>query len=336
MTDLAPIPDAVPARRDDTVLPGTADRLRDSVPANTDRSYRQAWATFTAWCGTNNREPLPTTAVTLADYVAHLCDRDLAPSTIKHDMGVISAWNQGAGYPQLGKATTKAANLILRGYRRNRSAAGRRTKEAPPVTRDRLRAMSAACDPTTLAGKRDRLLLVVGWALAGRRSELAALRIGDIAVGDGDLDILIRSSKTDKDAQGETVNVPAGEHVDTDPVGLLQDWLAALAEHGADATTGPLFRAVTATGKLYRHGSLSPDGIHNIVRRAAARAGLPNASTYSGHSLRAGFATQAANDGIPQAHWARHGRWLPTSPVPTQYVRRADKKRDNPLRKMGL
>jgi integrase len=336
MNDLVRANPPSPARRDDTVLPGTADRLRESIPANTERSYRQTWATFAIWCQQRDRKPLPTSAVLLADYVAHLCDLDRAPATIQHAMGVISAWNQGAGHPQLGKDVTKAANLILRGHRRQ---TGRRVKEAPPVTRDRLRAMSAACDPTTLAGKRDRLLLVTGWVLAARRSELAALRIADVQVTEDGLEILIRSSKTDKDSVGEVVHVPAGEHVDTDPVGLFRAWLSALAAVGAcvdGEAAGPLFRAVTSRDTLYRHGSLSADGIHNVIRRAATRAGLPDADHYSGHSLRAGFATQAATDGIPQAYWARHGRWLPTSPVPMKYVRQADKKRDNPLRKMGL
>jgi integrase len=196
--------------------------------------------------------------------------------------------------------------------------------------------MSAACDPGTLAGRRDRLVLVIGWALAGRRSELASLRIEDITVGADDLDVLIRSSKTDHDALGETVNVPAGEHTDTDPVGLLAAYLATLADRGVDTTAGPLFRAVTKSDKLYRQPRLSAHALNAIVQRAALRAGLRNASTYSFHSLRAGFATQAAQDGIPQSIWARHGRWEPTSPVPAKYVRQADRKRDNPLRKMGL
>lgn len=339
--DLVPTGQPDPARRDDTVSASTADRIRESVPANTVRSYEQAWRAFDTWCEANGRVPLPTSGAVLADYVAHLCDLDRAPNTIAHAMGVISAWNQGAGYPQLGKDVTKAANLVLRGHRRARADAGHRVQEAPPITRTRLRQMSAACDPETLAGKRDRLLLVIGWALAGRRSELAALRIEDVQIGDDDLDIVIRSSKTDKDAIGEIVNIPAGEHVDTDPVGLFRDYIAALAAAGAFAdtngvATGPLFRAVTARNRLYRHGSLSADAIHDLVRRAAQRAGLPNAGSYSGHSLRAGFATQAAMDGIPQSIWARHGRWNPTSPIPAKYVRNVDRKQNNPLRKMGL
>lgn len=334
-TDLAPVSLAAPARPDDMVLPGTAERIARGVPKNTSRSYERAWRGFVTWCQANRHDHLPASPTTLADFAAHLCDLGRSPATIKHDLAVVSKHHQMAGFPK-GAPNVTAANLVLRGYRADRAEEGQREKEAPPITRDRLRQMSAACDPATLAGKRDRLLLVIGWALAGRRSELAALRIEDITVGAHELDALIRSSKTDKDSAGELVNIPAGEHVDTDPVGLLIAWLAALAERGEDAASGRLFRAVTQHDRLYRHAALRAAGIHEVVRRAAQRAGLPNAHLYSGHSLRAGFATQAANDGIPQSIWAEHGRWEKTSPVPAKYVRRADRKRDNPLRKMGL
>lgn len=334
MTDLVPTTPVVPVHRGDVVLPGTADRIIAGIPENTQRSYREAWRQFTDWCANTGRPPLPTNAATLANFTAHLCDQHKAPATIAHRIAVIRQHHNMAGHR--GQPDTEAATLILRGYRRNYAGTGQRTKEAPPITRERLRAMSGACDPNTLTGKRDRLLLVTGWALAGRRSELAALRIEDVRVADDELDILIRSSKTDKDSLGETVDVPAGEHVDTDPVGLLNDWLTALNDVGVDPTTGPLFRAITRNDRLYRYGSLSAAAINGIVRRAAIRAGLPNAQLYTAHSLRAGFATQASSDGIPMSIWAEHGRWVKTSPVPAKYVRRADRKRDNPLRKMGL
>lgn len=347
MTDLVPIPDAVPARRDDTVLPGTADRIRDGIPANTTRSYERVWRQFTEWCTANGRASLPASAATMADYTAHLCDQERAPSTIGHDMAAIAKRHRLAGHPK-GVPDMEAANLVLRGHRTSRAKAGRIQKEAPPITRDRLRLMSAAQDRDTLLGRRNRLMLVIGWALAGRRSELAGIQIEDITVADDGLDIRIRTSKTDHHSEGVTVFVPGGEHVDTDPVTLLREWLALLSFH-ADATAGPLFRSITRGGKLYRQGSgvrvdgvayryngITGHAINTAIQQCARTAQLPDAGNYSAHSLRAGFATQAATDGIPQGIWARHGRWNPLSPIPAKYVRRADGKRDNPLRRMGL
>ncbi|HEX3778506.1 MAG TPA: tyrosine-type recombinase/integrase [Pseudonocardiaceae bacterium] len=326
---------AVPVPAADTVLPGTAERIASGVPANTSRAYAGVRRQFEAWCTSNGRVPYPTAAGTLADYTAHLADLGRATNTIKHHRGAISALNQAEGFPPLSKEVTLPSRLVQRGHQRDLVDAGRREKKAPPITRDRLQLMSAACsDPPTLAGKRDRLLLVIGWALAGRRSELAALRIEDVTVQDRYLDVLIRTSKTDKDAHGELVPVPAGEHVDTDPVGLLHDYLAALAERGV--TSGYLFRSVTQNDTLYRYPKISGHAINEIVKRAAREAGLARWWEYSAHGLRAGFATQAESDGVPMPLWAGHGRWNPQSPVPAGYVRAADRIRDNPLKHMKM
>jgi integrase len=76
---------------------------------------------------------------------------------------------------------------------------------------------------------------------------------------------------------------------------------------------------------------MSGDGINRAVRAAAVRAGLPDATTFTAHSPRAGGATAVARAGHPVAAIARQGRWSPTSPVVHSYVRAVDKCKDNPL-----
>lgn len=349
MTDLVPASPSPVAQPGEQVLPSTAARIRDGIPENTLRAYGRVARQFEQWCTEHGRTPWPTSSVVLADYVAHLADLNRAPATIKSAMGAISALNQAAGHPPLGKDVTKAARLVLTGHRKSREP-GATERQAPPITRDRLRAMSAAArEDGTLAGRRDQALLVLGWCLAARESELTVLRIQDVQIADDGLHVRIRWSKTDKNALGETVFVPAGEHVDTDPVGLVRAYLAALAERGVDVSQGPLLRAVTKDdrprtlksvvskdGVEQHYGGLSPAAVDPLIQRCARRAGLPNPGSYTGHSLRSGFATQAAEDGIPLGVWAKHGRWDPKSPVPHSYVRAADMKRDNPLRRMGL
>lgn len=350
MTDLVPHSPTQPARHPDRVLASTAERIRDGVPANTTRSYAAVRRQFEQWCDAHGRDPYPTGPATLADFVSHLCDQGLAPGTISNRRTVISALNQHAGYPPLGKEVTRAARLVQRGYQKQRADAGERAVvQAPPITRERLRQMTGVCDRATLAGVRDRFLLVLGFSLAARRSELASLRMEDVHLVDDELAVMIRTSKTDKESAGVTRTVPRGEHVDTDPVGLYQAWIAALSAAGEYTDAGPLFRGVYRSGKPFRrrtvtrrtghvvtYGALSGDAVDDIVKRAAVAAGLPQPERYSAHSLRAGFATQAAQDQIPLGVWARHGRWDEKSPVPHSYVRIADEKRDNPLRRMGL
>jgi len=166
----------------------------------------------------------------------------------------------------------------------------------------------------------------------GRRSELVALELNDVTETPDGLEVLIRASKTDQDARGAVVAVPPGQHPDTDPVRLVRAWRARLAEHGI--TEGRLLRSVTRHGRL--GASLSADAVSDLVRAAARRAGLPDAGTYSAHSLRAGGATAAYRGGAPVSTIAAHGRWAPGSPVVLSYIRAVDRWRDNALTGIGL
>ncbi|MEU4508832.1 hypothetical protein AB0G05_04995 [Nonomuraea wenchangensis] len=103
-------------------------------------------------------------------------------------------------------------------------------------------------DPATLVGLRDRVVLVLGFALMGRRSELAALDIADLTFTADGLEVAIRRSKTDQDAFGEIVPLPYGSHPATCPVRVVQAWLAMLEERGV--AEGPLLRAIDRHGRL--------------------------------------------------------------------------------------
>jgi integrase len=144
------------------------------------------------------------------------------------------------------------------------------------ITRAELQRMVDACDPTTLAGKRDRLLLVVLRALNGRSGEAAGLRVDDaehyyhginIAIGD------------------QWVPVPAREFTEHLPSTLLAAWLDTLSESDTEQPGILLFRQVTKDDRLGRR-SLTPWSINQIVKRAAAKAGLDNPERYTARIMR--------------------------------------------------
>lgn len=305
--------------------------IADGVPANTRRAYARQWAAFTAWCTAQNRLALPATGATLAEYTAQLCAAGQAPASIEQALAAVRTMHRLSGHPN--QPATEAARLALRSYKRHRAEnGGRGQREAPPITIDALRAMVTACDLTTPIGLRDRLLLVLGLALMGRRSELVALTREDVReVADG-LEVVIRTSKTDKDSAGETIAIPRGSHPLTDPVAAWRDWLTVLDQAGH--TSGRLLR------RINRHGTLGPslgaDAVNTIVRDLAVRAGVPSAETITAHSLRAGGATVAYAAGVPVAVIAKHGRWAPASPVVLRYIRAVDRWRDNAMRNVGL
>lgn len=329
-SDLAPISTLAGNEIDSAVSESTRNRIANGMSANTRKAYDRNMTAFTAWCAGTGRTALPCSAETLAEYVSALCDHGKAPSTIEQHIATIRTVHRLAGFEH--QPDTTAARLVLRSHRRDRAKDGKRTRKAPPVVLDALRAMVEASDPDTAAGLRDRLLLVFGFALMGRRSELASLNLDDVRETPDGLEILIRQSKTDQDAVGEEVAVPRGQHAVTDPVRLLAAWRALLAEHGV--TGGRLLRSVDRHGRIGE--AISVDGINRAVRTAAVRAKLPDAESYTAHSLRAGGATASYKAGASVSVIAKHGRWAEGSPVVLGYIRAVDRWTDNPMKGVGL
>lgn len=303
----------------------TAQRLVESVPPNTRAAYEVVARDFDAWCARCGRGAMPAAEATLVEYVSHLIDLGRAPATISQHIGAIRKAHRVAGY--LGQPDTERALQLLRGYRRKRAENGTTSRQASPILTDTLRAMVDVLDLDTLAGRRNQVLLVLGFAMMARRSELASLTLDDVIETPDGLEVAIRTSKTDRDALGAVVAVPAGSHPDLDPVRLVASWRAELGALGI--TVGPLLRAVTRHGRVGE--GLRPRAVNRIVQRIAHRAGMDDRAL-SAHSLRAGGLTAALRAGVPIGVAARHGRWSEKSPVVNGYARAADRWRDNAMR----
>ncbi|GAA3420314.1 integrase [Streptosporangium vulgare] len=225
-------------------------RVADGMADNTNRAYARDWETFTTWCATTGRSPLPASAETLAEYVTHLAITPTrrgtlpAPSTIERALACVQSRHKKAGLT----VNAEGGRLALRAYRKERAKTGTRTRKAPPAELTVLRAMIDGCDPATVTGLRDRAALVLGFALMGRRSELAALDLEDLALTADGLEVTIRQSKTDQDARGEVVPLPYGSHPETCPVRVVQAWVAVL--DGQGITSGPLLRGVDRHSRI--------------------------------------------------------------------------------------
>lgn len=138
--------------------------------------------------------------------------------------------------------------------------------------------------------KRDRALLLLGFAAGMRRSELTALEVGDVEPVRQGLIITIRRSKTDQEAEGRQIGIPHGRTLHC-PVSALDSWLDA---SGIDS--GPLFRPINRHGHIGTN-PLTGDAVSVLLRERAQSAGL-DPQGLSGHSLRSGFATSAAEAGV--------------------------------------
>jgi integrase len=336
-------PALVPVDPDHQLSEDAAALVARGLAANTRAAYERHWAPFERWCQLRGRTALPATAATLAEYVHHLTRTTTqyggppSASTINHVLGCLQAAHKHAGQV----CDVRLARLALRAYRRDtdgstpgagaaRERRGRR--RSATITVSQLRSMvhailSAVAQGTVhpVKGQRDQLALVLGFAMAARSGEVAALNIADLAFSDRGLTITIRSSKTDQDAAGATVRVKYGRRLETCPVRLTQAWIDTLTAHGI--TDGPLLRGVDARGRLagtpHYAGRTPPDGrpapltntaLNDLLRAAVRRArtddpGLADPEDYSWHGLRAGFATAAAEGGAAPSAIADHGRW---------------------------
>ena len=174
----------------------------------------------------------------------------------------------------------------LRGIRRRRGSAQR---EATPLLKDDLFAMLDAMGDT-LKDARDRALLLIGFAGGFRRSELVAIDIGSIQFMRQGVIVTIPRSKTDQLGAGRKVGIPVGRTRHC-PVGALEDWIAR-----AGLIEGPLFRPVDRHGRIHPN-ALTGEAVSLVIKERVAAAAI-NPAGFSGHSLRAGLATSAAQAGV--------------------------------------
>lgn len=307
----------------DTLVQQAAAFARAAKAPSTLRAYAADWAHFLDWCGSQDRSALPASPETVALYLTALASTH-RPATITRRLTAITKAHQAKGLPSPATVQELAVGETLKGIRRTLGVAQK--AKTPLLTADLLQVLAHL--PPDLAGTRDRALLLVGYAGAFRRSELAALQLEDVAWVQEGAVLTLRRSKTDQQGQGRQVALPRGAHAQTCPVRALRTWIEQ-----APLTKGALFRPVDRHARL-RAGRLHPDAVGAIVQRALQRAGF-EAGKYGGHSLRAGFATQAAKNGATAFDIMRQTGHRSVQTV-SRYVREAQMFCDAPAGKLGL
>ena len=253
----------------------------------TVRAYRSDLRDFEAWCAAHGRVALPATPDTVADYLAALADSGRRASTITRRLSAISQGHRLAGLET--PTQSPVVRMTAAGIRRRLGTAPR---QVSPVLVADLRAMVESL-PDTTRGRRDRALLLLGFAGGMRRGELVGLDVADVREEPDGLRVTIRRSKTDQESAGRGVGILRGRHPLTDPVAAVANWRDA-----AGVEEGPLFRPVGRDGVVGTE-RLSDRAVARIVKASAARIGLDPASV-AGHSLRAGLATSAAAAGASE------------------------------------
>ena len=299
----------------------------------TRRTYKSAWAHYEKWCHSLGQEPLSGDPDLLAMYVVRRADDGLTVSSIRVALAAIRTAHLLAGVP-LDLAQPRF-RMTLDGIVRSKGV--RPQRQAAPAVPDVLAKMLGALpSPTSPLGLRNRAMLLLGFGAALRRSELVGLRIGDVEpVPARGIAVLVRRSKTDQQGRGQQVAIWANPAEPLlCPAAALERWLALRAAapdvtqcFSAEARGArPLFCGMSKAGRLSGI-ALSDKAVARLVKTAAEAAGL-DADKYSGHSLRAGLATAAGDQGAGLADLMRQTRHKSTE-VALGYLRPTDLWRNN-------
>src|SRR5664280_1318567 len=201
------------------LLGAAAGLVAAARAANTRTAYGSDWARFAGWCAQRDLPALPATPATLGAYltaaVTDPAGSAYVPATLARWVAAVNFTHRQAGHPAPG--AHPHVGELLAGIRREH---GR-----PPARRDALvtadlRAILAGLPrtgwPGVVAGRRDAALLVLGFAGAFRRAELAGLDTADVRAHPSDgLHVMVRAAKNDPGRAGQVKAVPYGTEVAT-------------------------------------------------------------------------------------------------------------------------
>ena len=272
-----------------------------ALAANTVRALRADLGVWQAWCAARSLTALPAAPATVAAFVDER-GAERAPATVRRYVASIATLHRAAELPDPTKAP--AARFALKRLAR---AKGTRARQAAPLDQLAVERIIARTGDAPI-DRRDVALLLVARDLLGRRSEVCALRVGDVGrAADGSGTVLIARSKTDQEGQGSV------GYLAPRTMAALDAWLAT-----SGLTGGPLFRGVHRTGRLGR--PLEPGEVARVFKKLARRAGLDPAAV-SGHSCRVGMAQDLVAFGADLPAVMQAGRWE-TPAMPARYAER--------------
>lgn len=287
---------------------------------NTKKAYKTDVDQFMSWCQSYNLESCPVAPDTLATYIAYL-GQDYKWASIQRKISAIRKLHElrNEEYP----SKDIKVKSVLEGLKREKSV---RQAQAPAFTLDEFRSTVGILSNDELAELRDKIVLVLGFTGAFRRSELVSINIEDIYFKTDHVIIRLKNSKTNQYGEVEEKAFFASEDASICPIVTLQAWLALRPDHG------PLF---VRFRKGEHHGEiklteerLSDKSVDNIVKHYFGK-------EYSAHSLRASFVTIAKKNGADDLEVMQQTKHK-TSLMIQRYTRMNDVTEMNALKKIKL
>ncbi len=267
------------------------DYIAAATSNNTRRAYQSDIRHFIQAGST-----LPTTFEGILAYLQHYA-ATLNPRTLERRLTAIKNWHLYQGFAD--PTTHPTIRKTLSGIK---NIHGKPKDKAPPFTIETLSCMVNYLKASSrLIDCRNLALLQIGFFGAFRRSELVNLTWDNISFVSEGVEILITHSKTDQENVGQICAIPYGND-EICPVTALLAW----RERAKDNLGYVFCRVGKNTAGAAR---LNANHINIIIQSVVRACHLPDANTYSSHSLRRGFATEASRKGAPFGTIKRQGRW---------------------------
>ena len=311
----------IKALQEETLL-----NLQSSKANNTIRAYKSDFNDFSLFCAQNGFKPLPSEPKVVSLYLTHLSIKDIKISTLKRRLVSIGVIHKLKGQ----YLDTKHPSIIenIMGIKRRK---GSIQKSKKPLLINDLKLLINVIDEqkkSEIKKIRDRSILLIGFSGGFRRNEIVSLDYEDLDFVQEGLKINLRRSKTDQFGEGLVKGLPYFDNSQYCPVISIQKWLE-ISKIGS----GALFRRFNKGLKL-SNIRLTDQTVALLIKEYLQLAGL-NSKNYSGHSLRSGFATSAAESGAEERSIMAMTGHKSTNMV-RRYIKEANLFKNNPLNKIKI
>ena len=307
--------------KDETLL-----NLKNSKAINTIRAYKSDFNDFELFCAKNGFKSLPAEPKIVSLYITYLSTKDIRISTLKRRLVSIGVIHKLKGHYLDAKHPLIIENLL--GIKRRK---GSIQKGKKPLLINHLKKIINSIDELNEDKKkrlRDRSLILIGFSGGFRRNEIVSLNYDDLDFVNEGLKIHLKKSKTDQFGEGTLKGLPYFENSQYCPVTSVKEWIKV-----SKINSGALFRRFTKGSRLTEN-RLTDQTVALIIKKYLKLIGIDN-KNYSGHSLRSGFATSAAESGAEERSiMAMTGH--KSSEMVRRYIKEANLFRNNALNKIKI
>ena len=303
----------------------TLNNLKSSKANNTLRAYKSDFRDFGAFCAKHGLSSLPSEPKIISLYLTHL-SKNSKISTIRRRLVSISMVHKLKGHYLDTKHPIITENLL--GIKRVKGSIQIGKK---PILISHLKSIINVINEQQneeIKKFRDRSIILIGFGGGFRRTELISIDYEDLEFVPEGLKITIRRSKTDQFGEGMIKGLPYFSNEIYCPVANLKKWLEV-----SKIKTGPIFTRFSK-GSLLTKKRLTDQSVVLLMKKYLNLAGIEN-KNFAGHSLRAGFATVAAESGADERSIMDMTGHKTTQMV-RRYIREANIFKNNALNKIKI